>query len=216
MCVTGPIFVLFHTVQCDQSVDAFSFSLSKPFSCVCVPNDDNKNVAYISSLAGLEKVTKKIGSIHHVGWWRLTFVEIHHRNDAGFLSLSKKKKKKKGDFSSSSFYSTATCGDVQQHLPWSSSSHFLFSICISLMLFDNAFSGSSILVFNFFLPLSFTARLFIIMPATFYPAIFHCSFVRSKKKKNLSVYGTCLFSFSLSMHKLCFLFLLPNFPDFLL
>ena len=95
MCVTGPIFVLFHTVQCDQSVDAFSFSLSKPFSCVCVPNDDNKNVAYISSLAGLEKVTKKIGSIHHVGWWRLTFVEIHHRNDAGFLSLSKKKKKRR-------------------------------------------------------------------------------------------------------------------------
>ena len=98
MCVTGPIFVLFHTVQCDQSVDAFSFSLSKPFSCVCVPNDDNKNVAYISSLAGLEKVTKKIGSIHHVGWWRLTFVEIHHRNDAGFLSLSQKKKKKKATF----------------------------------------------------------------------------------------------------------------------
>jgi hypothetical protein len=91
MCVTGPIFVHFHTVQFDQSVDAFILSLSKPFSCVCVcvPNDDNKNVAQqFGRFKKSPEENRMDRPINHVGCWRLIFVEILHRNDAEFEDFS--------------------------------------------------------------------------------------------------------------------------------
>ena len=56
---------------------------------VCVPNDDNKNVAQqFGRFKKSHEENRMDRPIHHVGYWRLTFVEILHRNYAEFEDFS--------------------------------------------------------------------------------------------------------------------------------